>query len=253
MAIELPTVKIKALYKSPRKMLIYSPPKAGKTTLGSMLDNALTLDFEEGSDFLDILKVKIASMEELSEVIKAINAAGKPYKYGIVDTTTKLEEMVIPLANKMYRDTPMGKNWGKIDNGPDKGKPDPSANVLTLPNGAGYLYLRQAYTKVTTAIDASFERVIYFGHLKDKMLEKNGKEVSAKDIDLTGKIRNIACAGADAIGYLYRDGNKTMISFKTTQDIICGARPEHLRDKEITALEYNNGEFTHHWNEIFID
>ena len=250
MAIELPTVKIQALYKSPRKMLIYSPPKCGKTTLASMLDNALIVDLEEGSDFLDAMKVKVSSVADISELIKALKAPNAPkYKYGIIDTTTKLEEIVLPFAGKLYRDTPMGKNWGKLKNGDD----DPSANILTLPNGAGYLYLREAYTTVSSALDSCFERIIYNGHLKDKMLEKNGKEVSARDIDLTGKIRNIACANADAIGYLYREGNKTILSFKTSQDVICGARPEHLRDREIVMLEYNEGKFTHHWNEVYID
>jgi len=150
----------------------------------------------------------------------------------------------------MYRATPMGKNWGKLE---DKITDDPEANILTLPNGGGYLYLREAYVKVSNALDSCFERVIYNGHLKDKVLEKAGKEVSAKDIDLTGKIRNIACAGADAIGYMYREGNKTMLSFKTSQDVICGARPEHLRDKEIVLLEYNEGKFTSHWDDIYID
>jgi hypothetical protein len=250
MAIELPTVKTMALYKSPRKLLIYSPPKCGKTTLASMLEDSLIVDLEEGSDFLDAMKVKVGNISEISELIKALKSPGAPkYRYGIIDTTTKLEEMVLPFAAKMYRESPMGKNWGKLPNGQD----DPSANVLTLPNGAGYLYLREAYTKVSASLDSCFERIIYMGHLKDKMLEKNGKEVSAKDIDLTGKIRNIACANADAIGYLYREENKTILSFKTAQDVICGARPEHLRDKEITMLEYNEGKFTHFWNEVFID
>lgn len=249
MAIELPIKPVEALYKSPRKLLIYSPPKCGKTTLASMLENSLIVDLEEGSDFLKAMKVKVSSVSEISELISAIKKAGKPYKYGIIDTTTKLEEMVLPYAAKLYQDTPMGKNWGKLKDG----SLDPAANVLTLPNGAGYLYLREAYTTVSNALDSCFERVIYMGHLKDKMLEKNGKEVSAKDIDLTGKIRNIACANADAIGYLYRDGNKTVLSFKTSQDVICGARPEHLRDKEIVALEYSEGKFIHHWDEIYID
>lgn len=238
--MELPKEKVKALFKSPRKMLIYSPPKCGKTTAGSMLDNALILDLERGSDFLDCLKVTINSMDDLKEVGEKIKEAGRPYKFGIVDTTTKLEDMVLPMAGQIYKATPMGVNW--------KG-----GNVLTLPNGGGYLYLREAYTRMSNYIDSLFERVIYFGHLKDKVLEKAGKEVSAKDIDLTGKIRNIACAGADAIGYMYRDGNKTMLSFKTSEEIICGARPEHLRDQDIVLLEYNKGSFVHHWDKIYID
>lgn len=250
MAIELPKIPVKALFKSPRKLLIYSPPKCGKTTLASMLDNALIVDLEKGSDFLDALKVSVNSISEINELVAALRSPSSPkYKYGIMDTTTKLEEMVLPYAATLYKETPMGKSWGKLKNGED----DPKANVLTLPNGAGYLYLREAYTKVSNALDSCFERVIYMGHLKDKMLEKNGKEVSAKDIDLTGKIRNIACANADAIGYLYREENKTILSFKTSQDVICGARPEHLRDREIVMLEYNDGKFTHHWNDIYID
>jgi len=153
------------------------------------------------------------------------------------------------MACKLYRDTPMGKNWGKLPTGAD----DPTANILALPNGGGYLYLREAYNTVSAYIDTLFERQIYFGHLKDKVLERNGKEVSAKDIDLTGKIRNIACANADAVGYMYREGNQTIISFKTTQDVICGARPEHLRNQEIVILEQIDGKFISHWDKIYID
>lgn len=238
--IELPKTRIKAESKSPKKLLIYSAPKVGKTTAGAMLDDNLTLDFENGAGFVDSMRINIPDMSTLEEVVKAVIAANKPYRYGTVDTTTRLEEMVLPYALKLYKQTPMGVNF--------KGD-----NVLTLPNGAGYLYLREAYTKTTAIIDSLFERTIYFGHLKDKVLEKNGKEVSAKDIDLTGKIRNIACSNADAIGYLYRDGNKTVLSFVTTQDIICGARPEHLRNQEIVLLEEIDGKLVSHWDKIYID
>lgn len=248
MAVELPKIKIPALYKSPRKMLIYSAPKVGKTTAAALLDNALILDLEGGSDFVDAMKVYINHVDDIPKYGKEILAQGKPYKYGIIDTTTKLEEMLLPMAGNFYRNTPMGKNWGMLN-----GKIDPEANILMLPNGAGYLYLREAYNKVVAYIDTLFDRVIYMGHLKDKILEKAGEEVSAKDIDLTGKIRNIACAGADAVGYLYRKEGKTILSFKTTQEIICGARPEHISNKEIVLLEQKDGKLVHHWNEIFID
>lgn len=236
----LPTERVKAESKSPRKMLIYSSPKVGKTTAGAMLDNNLTLDFEDGATFVDSLKINIPNLEVLSEVVKAIKEAKFPYRYGTVDTTTKLEEMVLPLALSNYKKTPMGANF--------KGD-----NVLTLPNGGGYLYLREAYTQVINIIDGLFPRVIYFGHLKDKVLEKAGKEVSARDIDLTGKIRNIACANADAIGYMYRKDNQTIVSFQTKEDIICGARPEHLRNQEIVLLEEIDGKIISHWDRIYID
>ena len=87
------------------------------------------------------------------------------------------------------------------------------------------------------------EHIIYIGHLKDKQIEKKGKEVSAKDLDLTGKIRSIACANSDAIGYVYRNEDKTMISFNSSDDITAGSRCEHLRGQEMEL----------DWSKIYID
>jgi hypothetical protein len=72
----------------------------------------------------------------------------------------------------------------------------------------------------------------------------NGKSnLSAKDLDLTGKIRNIACSNSDAIGYVYRDGNKTMISFDSSEEITAGSRCEHLKG-QVMELD---------WGKIYID
>jgi hypothetical protein len=40
---------------------------------------------------------------------------------------------------------------------------------------------------------------------------------------------------ADAIGYVYREKNETKISFIPDNNLICGARSEHLRNKEISV------------------
>jgi hypothetical protein len=86
------------------------------------------------------------------------------------------------------------------------------------------------------------------------LLEKNGAEFSSLDLDLTGKLKRIASSKSDAIGYLYRKGNKNILSFKTTDEISCGARPEHLRNQEIVLSEIlEDGTFKTHWDRIFID
>jgi hypothetical protein len=55
---------------------------------------------------VDALKIKVNSLKELQEAGKAIRDAGRPYKYVTIDTVTALEEMVMPLAVKLYRATP---------------------------------------------------------------------------------------------------------------------------------------------------
>ncbi len=243
MTITLPTERVPAVSRSPKRLFLYSAPKVGKTTAVSMLDNCLLLDFEDGSDFVDAMRLPVKDLKNLKEILAAVNEAGNPYKYGAVDTVTTLEEMVIPLANELYKKTQMGKNFDPAD-----------GDVLTLPKGSGYLYLRKAYFKVINAINAAFERVIYLGHLKDISLSKDGKEISIKDIDLTGKLKNMSCASSDAIGFMYRKDNETIVSFQSGLDLVSGARPLHLKNREIVLLSSDeSGNLTHGWDKIYID
>ena len=63
--LKLPKKKTKALRKSPKNMVIYGPPKIGKTTALAKLDNCLILDLEDGSDMVDALKIKATNLNEL--------------------------------------------------------------------------------------------------------------------------------------------------------------------------------------------
>jgi len=232
--MELPTKKVKASRKSPKNMIIYGPPKIGKTTVLSQLDNCLIIDLENGSDMVDALKVKVNSLAELANLGREIIKQGKPYKYIAIDTISKLEEWCEAEAKKMYKLTAMGKNFDKNNEG---------LSILSLPNGGGYLYLRLAYKKWIDRLNLLADRVILVGHLRDKMLEKKGKEVSVKDLDLTGKIKQMTCSNTDAIGYVYREGEDTMISFNSLEDITAGTRCEHLKGKTMPL----------NWSEIYID
>ena len=52
--LQLPVQKIKATHLSPRKLIIYSKPKVGKTSALAELPDSLILDLENGTDFLKI-------------------------------------------------------------------------------------------------------------------------------------------------------------------------------------------------------
>jgi hypothetical protein len=85
-------------------------------------------------------------------------------------------------------------------------------------------------------------------------VEKAGKEVSAKDVDLTGKIQKNTCAYADAIGYLYRDGkDKNVLTFATSDEIVCGSRQEHLKGKTFVISEMTDNGLITHWDQVFVD
>jgi len=240
--IELPTVKIAPVRANPKRLVIYSKPKAGKTSALALLDNCLILDFENGSDYVEAMKLKVDSLATLKAIGQEIIKANKPYKYIAVDTVTALEEMCIGYAKTLYQDTPMGKNFA-------------GDNVLKLPNGAGYMYLREAFFKILDYIETLIPNdgsLILLGHLKDKMLETNGKEVSAVDLDLSGKIKSIVCAKADAIALLSRKGDKVSLNFKTSEEVTCGARPDHLKNQEIILTELVDNNLKGNRDKIFI-
>ena len=108
----LPTKKVSATRVNPKRLIVYSKPKTGKTTAFAGLDNNLIIDLENGTDYVDALKVKANNLKELLDIGKQVIAAGKPYKFITIDTVTALEEMVAPLAVKKYRATP--KLYGPI-------------------------------------------------------------------------------------------------------------------------------------------
>ena len=247
MEIKLPLEKVKATSQSPSNLIIFSKPKTGKTTLFASLENCLILDLENGADYIDAIKIKASSVEEIKHIGKAIKDAGNPYDYVAVDTITALEEMCVPYAEELYSRTPMGKNWftsGKAQYG----------SILSLPNGAGYPYLREAFTKVIDYIKTWAPRIILIGHVKDTLLEKNGSEFNSLDLDLTGKLKRISCSNSDAIGYLYRKGRTNILSFKTSDEIACGARPEHLRNQEFVVSELtDDNKIKVDWSKIYID
>jgi len=232
--MELPTTKVKASRKSPKNMIIYGPPKIGKTTVLSQLDACLIIDLEDGSDMVDALKVKAHSLKDLQAIGTEIMKQGRPYKYIAIDTISKLEEWCEGYAKQIYMKTPMGKNFDQKN---------PGASILSLPNGGGYLYLRMAYKEWIDKLNKLADHIILVGHLKDKMLEKKGKEVAVKDLDLTGKIKQITCANSDAVGYIYREGEETMISFDSLEDVTAGSRCNHLKGATMPLS----------WDKIFID
>lgn len=237
--IQLPTSKVAKTAVNAKRLVIYSKPKTGKTTAYAGLENNLLLDLENGSGYVEALKVQIDSLADLRKTGTAILEAGCPYKYLTIDTVTALEDMIMPLAVNLYKKTSMG---AKFD----------GDNVLTLAQGAGYLYIRQAFFQVLDYIDTLAPHIILSGHIKDKQLNDSGEMVMAANIDLTGKIKSMICAQADAIGYMFRRSNQTILSFKATDEITCGARPDHLRNQEIVVAEtLEDGTYVTYWDKIY--
>ena len=240
MSIVLPTAKVPAETQDPKNLILFGLPKVGKTTILSTLENNLILDFENGSTYVDALKVKVSSLKELKEVIKAIKDAGKPYTYITIDTITALEEMTKDMALKMWQNSPQFTTKYEVK------------DVTQIPNGAGYSFWRQALETVIDLITSAAPNLIICGHVKDTALSE-GLDGSVKDLDLVGKTKRVLSAKSDAIGFVHRDEESNLcINFGMNGEVLCGARPAHLANKDIIVAEYQeDGTFVSHWERIY--
>jgi hypothetical protein len=243
----LPKEKSVPKINNPKFLILAGRPKAGKSTIMTALDNNLIIDLENGYQALSALVVQARNVNDFAEIANALKAEIEknngqfPYKYITIDNATRLEEMCLSYAAQLYRATPQGKNYQ-------------GADVRTLPNGSGYMYSRQAIRKIIDMFRSLTETLILITHTKDKMINFEGTEINEIAIDLAGKIGDILCGEADAIGYVYRKKNETIISFEGGEGTVREARANHLRGKKIVVAESDDdNNITFHMDRIFLE
>ena len=243
--IVLPTEKVKPKVINPRFLILFGKPKSGKTTMVSKLDNNLIIDLEGGSEFLEALSVQARTVKDLGDIAQAIREKNAEqnkffYKYITIDNASRLEEIVLPYAAQLYKNTSLGAKWQGTD-------------VRQLPKGAGWAYIWEAVKKVIRMFRELCETLILVGHTKDKMIEIEGTELSEMQLDLAGKLSDIICGEADAIAYVYRKKNQTILSFKGGESCVREARADHIRGQNIIIAESDeNNNIVTHWEKVFL-
>lgn len=236
MPIILPTSRIPAATQDPRNLILFGAPKVGKTTIVACLENNLIFDLEDGSKYIDALKVNINSLAEYMETCRAIKSAGCPYDYITIDNITRLAEMAKPLALKLFMESPAGKNFTGDD-------------VLTASHGAGYAFLWKAIKQLIDVVSSISKNIILIGHVKSGADEGN----ILKDLNMPGEKAKIELTSlSDAIGYVHRDDDSNLCINFESDEVCAGARPKHLANKNIIVAERaENGEFVSHWDRIY--
>lgn len=263
--MELPTSKIKPSYINPRTLLIYSKPKAGKTSVISGLDDVLIVDTEKGSDFVEALKVQINSFKELKDLMNSLYLKGTnnntqkyvaPYKYICVDTLTRIDEWSEIQGTFTYMDKPQGKSFNRVG-GLKGGQPilDPNhpefETVHEIGQGFGYKFSREEVIKVFDTLNNFAPHVIYLCHVKDKFVgsSASGTEIMTKEINLTGKLKDIISSKVDAIAVGVREKNQFVLNF--TGD--SGSRSKHLSNKKIVVSESDEqGNIKFFWDRVYL-
>lgn len=253
-------------------ILFYSKPKAGKSSILSDLSKrarCLIIDTEDSHKMLDSCKVvidqsltNIEKWNQLLSIQKEIYTAGlvngvytPQYDIIVVDTLTRVDEWSEMAGTMAYMNKPAGKAFNRkkdqrnqITTDVFKPEDDEFETVHELPNGFGYRYSRDAIIAMCRRFETLAPVVIYVCHVKEKFVGANlGEEVSVKEINLTGKVKDNLASTVDTIAFLYRDENKLMAAFSDED----GSRCKSLSGKTIKLSESNkDGSIAVDWSKI---
>ena len=211
--------KRKVVSTNPSVLLLYGAPKVGKTTMLSKLDDCLIVDTERGSRMIEGYISEVSSRDELIEtLIELKESKDVKYKYIALDTIDKITE------------------WAER-------RVCEEENVRAIGDlafGKGYGMVREKVVQTIEAFRNVTEHLIIIGHRKVAYAVTDGSTiVIPESLDLTGKLKNVIMSGADAIGYVYRNEDELMVSFKANDAIEAGSRCPHLKGKEM-KFEWKN-------------
>jgi len=241
---------------SPQKIIIYSPPKTGKTTSIVKLQDMFLLDLESGSRSVEgqILDVQgeivsrnitdpgekaIAPWKIITEFYNEILKLGVkiPFKHLAIDTIDALEE-----ACRM-------QIWSEVGEDP-----------FNMDYGKGYGLVRDRIMKLLNLFISLGLNIILIGHRKRSMVEKKGVTTASNDLEVTGKLKSILFAWADCIGFGNRDTTPEgdsgfYLSFiRNNEDSIeSGSRIARLEGRNILihAIDGEGKTTINNWEEIF--
>jgi hypothetical protein len=253
--IILPTEKKQPVAINPNTLLIYAPPKMGKTTIISQLENSLLLELEKGgADFVNACYLNIEKPSDFNKTLEAIEKSEHKYDYLCIDTLSKLDEWSEIVGTYNYMQKQQGKKFNRDEMGVMILHTDNRfESCHEMPNGSGYQHSRNQMIDWYERIIKLAKHVVFIAHIKDKMIEsKSGDSVEVSEINLTGKVKSIITSRVDAVGYLRRKGKQAFLSFDNEYKTISGGRCKHLQGEILISEKMEDNSIKTYWENIFL-
>lgn len=247
----------------PKSLLLYANHKVGKTEICGALTRikdkegnpiAFMLDINDGSNYIyrngfniDSRLTKLEKLTQFQRVIEELEKYRKKhkrnlYEYGILDELSTLDNWIEYYATLKYMKSSIGKKWNRNANGSmiiDEHHPDFKfiTEVPTKNKGnIGYGKMREHFLYFLERFSACFDKVIYIGHVRDKIGDKSNdiENVTNQELDLTGKLRDIIPRNVDGVAKFIIKGDERWFSFVTQDEKSgVGIRAKYLAGKSL--------------------
>lgn len=244
----LPKERSPAVRVSPHLLTIYGPQKSGKSFWTTRLPNALTLDFEGGTETHEAMSVQIKSLSDLTNVANALMEEKKKdftYDFLIIDTLDRFIEL---LEIRLVREFNARQDFLQEQN-PDKIY-QKVQSISEIEYGKGYDLVRLEVRKWIKFFKSVSPHVIFIAHLKRTLIGETTVMVDETSLDLTGKLRSMILSDSDATALVKQAGPATHLNFVAKAGSSAGSRLPYLHGKKF-FLEPGNPECG--WLQIYPD
>lgn len=180
MPISLPTQTSKPVTELDKQtILLYAPPKLGKTTFASRAPNAIFFECEPGLNHLEVFKVPTYKWEDFLEACKLVAKGDHQFKTIVIDTVDN--------AFKMCSEFVCAKH--NIDYEGDLG------------HGKGWALVKNEWHRVLTRLASLPYGLILISHAQDKTIETRTGEFTKTQPSLPDRARNVVLGLVDIILY----------------------------------------------------
>jgi len=186
MAVTLPVAKSKIeMDFATKSVLLYGPPKIGKSTFASMFPNALFFECEPGLSSLEVFKIPTYNWPDLLEACKLVAAGNHPYKTIVIDTVDNAFKYCSDHVNATH----------KIEYEGDLG------------HGKGWAFVKNEWHRVLTRLASLPYGLIMISHATEREVETRTGKYNRTAPSLPDRARHVVLGMADMI--LFADAGAT--------------------------------------------
>jgi hypothetical protein len=201
--MELPKEKTKPVDSLEKiRILIYSPPKCGKTTLASNFPDGLFLATEKGYDMLSVYAVDILSWKDAEDALRALE---KPNKF---------KNIIIDIVDRLYGycEDDVCKEYGV-------------KAISEIPYGGGYALVRKKIGNFINRINQLGYGLVMISHSQTETKESKVRKFTRVRTSMGEKPENIISGFCDFIlyGYINENGERKLRT-KPSENVLAGDR-----------------------------
>jgi len=180
MTVQLPTETSKpSTDLSTKTILVYGPPKAGKSTFASHFPGAVFFECEPGLGELEVYKVPTYTWADLLAAGRLVAAGDHAFKTVVIDTVDN--------AFKFCTDHICAKYGIEYEG--------------DLPHGKGWAFVKNEWHRVLTKLASLPYGLVLISHAQDKQVETRTEKYTKTQPSLPDRARGVLLGLVDMILY----------------------------------------------------